>query len=301
VALSNEQLYVAASQRTSESSVSYYLRKITETGTTDPAFNSGVDVTRTSSSIPFTAFKNEVLVANPLTPIQATGAVDTSFTAPSELSVYRLAVDSQDRILYASRSLKFYNSGSFGRLLSTGEADSHFGTNGIVDYSCATSGESRQAASVISVLPTPDLGMVALMNCTTDSRDIFNSQASLVALSLTGAPMRSFGDNGRRVVADLGTGSDAVVQLDGKVVVLYSKNSKDGSDYVYDYALSRYDSTGAIDSSFGDSGTFKLGLVRGAFQAIIYPKMAYDASAQRVVVALPVSDSTSFEIRRFWL
>jgi uncharacterized delta-60 repeat protein len=293
VGFSNEQLYVSAEQIGSVSTS--YLRKVTESGTTDPSFNAGLDVTLNSPSKVLTGFKGGMLVDN-LELIQANGAVDSFFSAPTRpWWVERLAVDSQERVLYAGAPT---NSGfNIGRLLSTGEADSTFGTNGEVTSLCPTDGEMTDAGSVRAVLAMPNQSVVALVNCGVDARDTYNWQAALVAFSPTGQPVRGFGNNGRLIVNDPGGGKGAVVQPDGKVVVLYSMNSSDSEGYLFEYVLSRYDSSGLLDATFGESGFVKLWSARKS----ISPVIAYDVSAQRVVVVFPSAGSSSLAMKRVWL
>jgi uncharacterized delta-60 repeat protein len=296
VAFSNEQLYVSAEQYSSSSPNSQYLRKIAESGTTDPAYNIGLDVMLTSDPLSLAAFKGGVLAARPLTLIGANGVVDTSFSAPTDVRASVLAVDSQERVLYAGTLNN--TSFSIGRLLSNGEADSSFGTNGSVTSPCPTDGERTFANSANAVFVMPNQSVVALVNCSASLRNPYGWQAALVAFSPTGQLVHGFGDNGRSVVTDPGNGYGAIVQPDGNVIVFYSKDAKAADEEMYDYVLSRYDSTGAKDTSFGESGIVKLGSRRSIG---LSPIMAYDASVQRVVVALPVSDSTAFEIKRVWL
>jgi uncharacterized delta-60 repeat protein len=304
VAFSNEQLYVAASQFNSGSPTSYYLRKVTETGTTDPAFNSGLDVMLTSVTSSLTAFKGGVLAAYPLTLIRASGAVDTSLTAPTGFIASFLAPDSQDRILYIKSTKLSASAYEIGRMLSTGEMDNSFGTNGVVTTSCPTDGNRTQSGSGrVTVQSMPDQSVMALVDCAKDTRDSYAWQAALVAFSSTGQPIRGFGNNGRLILADPGIGGRIIAQPDGKIVVFYSKFTEDGGSPRY-YVLTRYNSVGVIDASFGDSGTVKLGSSRNLGS---FPLIAYDSGAQRVVVASPVPTSSSeptspvFEIKRFWL
>jgi hypothetical protein len=153
------------------------------------------------------------------------------------------------------------------------------------------------AGSVRAVLAMPNQSVVALVNCGVDARDTYNWQAALVAFSPTGQPVRGFGNNGRLIVNDPGGGKGAVVQPDGKVVVLYSMNSSDSEGYLFEYVLSRYDSSGLLDATFGESGFVKLWSARKS----ISPVIAYDVSAQRVVVVFPSAGSSSLAMKRVWL
>jgi hypothetical protein len=93
-------------------------------------------------------------------------------------------------------------------------------------------------------------------------------------------------------------GLAAIMQPDGKVVVLYSAYSTSDAGQVSELKLRRFNGNGSVDSIFGSSGIVDLGAGATPWNA---RAMAYDAGAQRVVVLLQSSDSPSFNLVRVWL
>ena len=141
---------------------------------------------------------------------------------------------------------------SIARLEEDGSLDESFGTNGIVE----THFYSEDAAARSGVLQ-PDGKILVAGYVRTRS----NYNFALMRYTSAGTRDHSFGEGGF-VVTDFGDNEDkanqVVLQADGKIVVVGSKN--DSGNFDIDVALARYESDGTLDPGFGDGGKVVLNI-----------------------------------------
>ncbi|MBL4693237.1 MAG: cadherin-like domain-containing protein, partial [Magnetovibrio sp.] len=134
--------------------------------------------------------------------------------------------------------------------------------NGTLDTTFGTAGTGKVLTAIGSGLDSAfkavvqsDGKIIAVgYNVSTTGRDF-----ALVRYNVDGTLDTSFGPNGTgKVTTSFGAGidmaSDVVLQPDGKIVV--AGQSHNGTDY--DYALSRYNVDGTLDTTFGTAGTGKV-------------------------------------------
>ncbi|BAY82706.1 hyalin repeat protein [Calothrix parasitica NIES-267] len=162
-----------------------------------------------------------------------------------------------------------------------GTLDSSFGSNGTVITS--VSYDSRYDKSEVVVLPN---GKILFTG--TSSNDFLLTQ-----YNSNGTVDNSFGDAGV-VITDISGSTDEAngiaVQEDGKIIVAgYTRNSST-SNY-YEFALTRHNVDGSLDSSFGNAGKVVTAI------GTTFDK-AYDVAIQsdgKIVVAGQVHDSNGYD------
>jgi uncharacterized delta-60 repeat protein len=176
------------------------------------------------------------------------GRVTTDFGSVWERAT-SVAIQSDGKIVVAGGSVVgLFNDFALARYNPDGTLDASFGTAGTVltDF-----GVSAQAYSMVV---QPDGRIVVAGEANIDGGDNFE----LVRYKSDGSLDESFGAGGK-VSTDFGLaeqgfsyaqGYSLAIQPDGKLVVA-------GSAYIdtgFDAALARYESTGALDTSFGTGG-----------------------------------------------
>jgi len=216
----------------------------------------------------------------------AGGADDTSFGTGGSVSLfgfngsggskpccYDLAVDGSGRIVCAGAGATQAGTvvspkATVVRLLSDGSLDTSFGTGGAVHVgdvlaaAAGTGARTARALSFVGVALAPDGKIVvsgrAYLEVGKKSSPTFEYAILLARLLSNGALDTSFGVAGLvvhdRAPGDDLTGVDAVgVQSDGKVVVGVTKLGITQADLTAGrgWVLTRYLSTGAVDTAFG--------------------------------------------------
>jgi uncharacterized delta-60 repeat protein len=176
------------------------------------------------------------------------GVVTTDFGSPWERAT-SVAIQSDGKIVVAGGSVVgFFNDFALARYNTDGTLDAGFGTGGTVltDF-----GVSAQA---YAMAVQPDGKIVVAGEANIDGGDNFE----VVRYNSDGSLDESFGTGGK-VSTDFGLGEQGfsyaqgyslTIQPDGKLVVA-------GAAYIgagFDAALARYQSNGALDSSFGTGG-----------------------------------------------
>lgn len=191
---------------------------------------------------------------SPDTTFSTDGKVVTDFAGSFD-SAQSVALQADGRIVLAGQAariesgLVFQNFGLV-RYTASGSLDSTFGTAGkvVADFADSTNGADAvalqsngqivAAGHVVNFLGTPGgFSDIALMR--------FNTDGSLDA---------NFGTNGRVRTNYPGDGQDraqgVAVQTDGRIVAAGLTETSDSADF----ALTRYDSDGALDTGFGTGG-----------------------------------------------
>ena len=184
----------------------------------------------------------------------SSGALDSSFGSGGKVTTpigtgssrgYSVAVQSDGEIVVAGHAFISGNNNDIAvaRYTNTGALDSTFGTGGIVTTSITPNfSDYGQSVAVQSD------GKVVVAGYTGSNQDF-----ALVRYTAAGALDAGFGTGGK-VTTPVGSGSDighsVAVQSDGKLVVAgYSFNN-----FNFDFALVRYTSSGALDTTFGTGG-----------------------------------------------
>lgn len=188
------------------------------------------------------------------------GALDTSFDTDGKLTLnigssddiaYSVAIQSDDKIVVAG----YTGPGDFAlvRFNTDGSLDSTFGTDGIVT---TTVGSGGQAASV--AIQQSDGKIVAAGYSNNGIDDDF----AVVRYNTDGSLDTSFDTDGI-VTTPIGAGDDRAtslaIQSNGKIVVAgYYDNGTNE-----DIAIARYNTNGALDTSFDTDGKAILGIGPG--------------------------------------
>lgn len=135
------------------------------------------------------------------------------------------------------------------RFAADGSPDATFGTDGVVLTPIA----GRRSVAR-RVLLQPDGKLIAVGSL---DEDYSSADVALARFDATGALDPSFGSGGIVILDDLGGDDrvwDAALQLDGSIVVAGTTGGVGGQDGM----VLRFDSTGALDPSFGTGGVVLL-------------------------------------------
>lgn len=174
----------------------------------------------------------------------APGVVMTALGKESD-NVYGVAVQTDEKIVTVGSTFngKDYDMAVL-RYLPNGSLDPDFGDVGV---SLVDSGKGEDRGFGIALQPD---GKIVVVGSMANGRD---SDFAIVRLERNGRPDRSFGRNGV-LTLDFGHGNDIAycvqMQKDGKIVV--GGTASNGRDQ--DFALTRVDSAGNLDLSFGKWG-----------------------------------------------
>ena len=220
----------------------------------------------TPSGVPDGAFGAGGLIATPI------GSSDDIATA--------VAVQSDGRIVVAGYSLGTYDHFALTRYLTNGTLDHEFGVGGIVQTQVGTSHNFAQAVAV-----QKDGKILAAGNSLTGG----NYQFAVVRYKPDGTPDSAFGNAGV-VLTPIETASFGyalAVQGDGRFIV---------AGYAYDngaysIALVRYDSSGALDQTFGSNGSVETRI--GSANVFAY-SVAID-SIGRIIAGGQVQDGSRYQ------
>ncbi len=175
-----------------------------------------------------------------------------------------MAVQSDGRILLAGSAFNNNNDEDVAvvRYLATGGLDTVFGNNGrvIIDFV-----SSNERATGIALQGN---GRIVLAGSTRSGGD---RDFLALRLLVSGSPDTTFGAAGTgSVITDLGglddLASGVAIQSDGKIL-LSGLSNNGGADQ---FALVRYESSGALDTTFGTGGSVltSIGAIADAAQAI---------------------------------
>lgn len=191
--------------------------------------------------------------------LNSDGTPDTSFGTGGRLqadfdgaddSAQALAVDSLGRVVAAgTASQNGTRSAAVLRCLANGSPDSAFGTAGRATSAIAGASANEGRDLVIQAGGRIVVGGQARL--TTSDR------FALFAFTSAGAPDTTFGDNGHTLTA-VGSGSNiqsqgqSLIELTGGKLLLAGSGTVSG---VPRAALARYSANGALDTTFGSSGT----------------------------------------------
>ena len=187
----------------------------------------------------------------------ADGSLDTTFgdgdgKATTDFgdgdTIQAVEVLSDGKILAAGYTGTIHNFDfALARYNADGSLDTTFGTNGKVTADMGTSGEHDQ----IYAMKVLSGGQILVAGSSHDGTD---RDFILARYTAAGVLDTSFQTNGY-VLTDFGTGDDTATSLavhtDGKIVLAgYTKVS--GTDF--DFAIARYTSAGALDTTFATDG-----------------------------------------------
>jgi uncharacterized delta-60 repeat protein len=181
------------------------------------------------------------------------GKVTTDFTGGDNTG-YSSTVQSDGKVVvagYARDSTASRNDFALSRYNSDGSLDTTFGTNGTVTTAfdpkpnANSSGSSVTVQSDGKILLAGSYGLFTSSNGTDFALSRYNSDGSLD---------NTFGTNGT-VTTDFNGKDDSatkvIQQRDGKILVAGKANNSSGDS---DFALSRYNSDGSLDTTFGTNG-----------------------------------------------
>jgi len=191
--------------------------------------------------------------------LQHDGSIDSTFGKNGKVvldtannyyyGVTNLAIQSDNKILIVGIAIpdsSNYEDIAIMRFQPEGEIDSTFGTNGIVITRIRQSGENSWAKDV-SILPDGKILIAAEVGHNT-------SDLAILRYNANGSIDSTFGTNGKTVTVTGFTENDIAnmhILPNGKIF-LTGVSGSSGSN-LYDRFV-RYDSTGVLDSSFGNGG-----------------------------------------------
>lgn len=172
------------------------------------------------------------------------GKVTTNFGGSNDYG-NSVAVQSDGKIVVAGRSWNgSKNEFAAVRFTSSGTLDSSFGSGGRVTTAIGSYGSSGESVAVQAD------GKIVVVGSSFNGT---NNDFAVVRYTSSGVLDSTFGSGGQ-VTTAIGSSSDiphsVAIQSDGKIVV--AGDSYNGS--YSDFALVRYTTSGAVDSTFGTSG-----------------------------------------------
>ena len=281
VAVQADGKIVVAGATFNGSNYDFALVRYTTTGALDSTFNGTGKVTTPigsgNDSSPFVALQadGKIVVAGAssngsnndfaVARYTSTGALDTTFNGTGKVttsigsgydSISAVAVQADGKIVVAGTTyLTDVNSDfALARFTTTGALDTTFNGTGKVMTPIGSGIDSGVAMAVQTD------GKIVVAG---DSLIGSNSDFALVRYTDMGVLDTTFNGTGK-VTADISGGGDycrsVAVQTDGKIVVAGSSSNGSNSDF----ALARYTSTGALDTTF--NGTGKLTTDFGSLQ-----------------------------------
>ena len=184
------------------------------------------------------------------------GALDTTFGTGGKVTTAigsagavarAMAVQDDGKIVVAGSSRNVGDTDDFAlaRYTSAGALDTTFGTGGKVTTAIGTGNDYGRAMAV------QDDGKIVVAGY---SYVGFSSDIALARYTSAGALDTTFGTGGK-VTTAIGSGNDfaraMAIDGDGKIVVAGSSRNVGDTD---DFALARYTSAGALDTTFGTGG-----------------------------------------------
>ncbi len=137
-------------------------------------------------------------------------------------------------------------------LLSAGVLDSTFGSGGIVTTPVGLAAFTDEAAYAVALQPDGKLIAAGEAGTATSGSDRYKVEFAVVRYNTNGTLDNSFSSDGKTTTAfgssktNSSYARDVEVQTDGKIVVAGSTNG--------DFAVARYNTDGALDTSFAGTG-----------------------------------------------
>lgn len=259
---------------------SWYFKRYNSDGTIDPSFGDQGMVAHKEDGFRMSdvvALPNyDFLVAGALTKnsfiqkYKVTGVIDSSFgvngvaepgalfPTAGTINISNIAVQPDGKIIYSASgsNYKMY----IGRFTATGIPDVSFGNNGLLIISNPFSTGMYEGTTGGAIILTPDNKIIVAGTATANSFGI----GHLVKLLSNGTLDSSFGTNGHarfdqiNYKADISS-CDALMQPDGKILLLYKQKQNNGSVFYYfGGGVARFLPNGVVDSSFGQDNRYFL-------------------------------------------
>jgi uncharacterized delta-60 repeat protein len=232
----------------------------------------------------------------------ADGSLDTSFGIGGMLKdtlgyyhdrIQSILIQPDGRIIaagYGDVDIGLNHDFVLARYLPTGERDSAFGMDGIVTTDFSVSDDQGRSAIL-----QPD-GKIVVAGYSQQS--VFYDFA-VARFNTDGSPDSSFSSDGKLTTA-IGAGSDMAfsvgLQVNGKIVAVGGSETGTG----YDFALTRYNPNGSLDTTFGGDGKLTTAFSAGPVQA---SSAAIQADGRIVLVGSPYngSNNADFVMARYIL
>lgn len=269
------------------SSVSSYVRKLLESGSNDPHFGSGGNVSLANIGIGGLLRRSTgFLIFDPDFTIRAIddNGAPQPYQAPDVgFSRDSTPVDSHDRLVYGT-SDKAGTTPQIGRLEADGSPDPTFGTGGLVSF--AIPGK-HSVVLVDRITLDADDGPIAVIE--SQYGKWYENELDLVRVTNAGIVDRQFGTNGISKVAPAGLGTRTLFTDDGRILVLYRVVEQ--NETTVDCYLARFESSGGRDATWNSGGDLRL--------PDCPDHLAYDRVAQRLL--LLSGGFGGMKITRLWL
>jgi len=229
-----------------------------------------------------TALDGETTTAVTVTVYGPPGSVDTSFAGgkvvvpagESDDYAYAVAVQADGKLVVGGRSSEHLGDFALVRFTRDGELDTSFGTGGKVLTDFAGASDAINALAV-----QPDGKLVAAGRSGNDF--------ALARYNPDGTLDASFGAGGKvttSIGADADTAYALVVAPDGTIVV-GGDTSQPSNTTGVDFALARYQATGALDGSFGTGGIAITSIRASSARDSIYALALAEVDGERRIVA----------------
>jgi len=228
------------------------------------------------------------------------GSVDTSFGGQGKAVVpvgagddyaYAVAVDTSGRVLVAGRAAEGLGDFALVRLDRDGTLDPTFGTGGKVTTDFAGGADTAYAVAVQADGKIVVAGAAAVTG---------TGQDFAVARYLdSGALDPTFGAAGKVTVAfgpDSDTAYALLLQPDGKIVLGGDSNQGSSTTGV-DFALARFDATGALDPTFGTGGKVTTSVAANGARDSIYALTTQTVAGVPLIVA--AGGEGDFQLARY--
>ncbi len=186
----------------------------------------------------------------------ANGSLDATFGGGGKVSTAFGGDDTAMALQSDGKIVMVGGSGSdfvLARYNTDGSLDAGFGTGGLVTFDVGVGSSDEARAVAIQADGKIVVAGNAVVGRTSNNQ--FNFDFALARFNADGSPDLSFG-NGGKVTTDFNGQTDRAfalaIQGDGKIIAAGSAAPASGIST--DFAVARYDSTGAPDGSFGSGG-----------------------------------------------
>jgi uncharacterized delta-60 repeat protein len=214
------------------------------------------------------------------------GSLDTTFDGDGKLTTnmgstgigYANAVVIQpDGRIIAGGGVSGEEEFGLARYMPNGSLDASFGVGGkVVTLFPVTVGEQGHDGQVNSLALAPNGQIVAAGWV---NRDLYPDGSAehgfaVARYNIDGSLDNAFGNAGTVTtdVDNYGTGNSVAIQMDGKIVVAGGANHNNGDGtFTGEAALTRYNSDGSLDVSFGVDGIVVTSALSGARAVVLQP------------------------------
>jgi uncharacterized delta-60 repeat protein len=196
-----------------------------------------------------------------------------------------VVIDAQGRVLLAGFARVGSDTEDFAvvRLNPDGSLDTDFGDHGKQTIAFDLGGDNSDAATAVALDAQGRIVVAGTARVGSTDYDF-----AVARLNTDGSLDTDFGDNGKRTVFfNLGGSNQDRVQamaIDAQGRIVLAGSARGGDDTADDFAVTRLNSDGSLDTDFGDNGKRTVGFDLGGFNRDEVNAMAIDAQGRIVLV-----------------